>query len=187
MNESIVKLNEEFIKKVQSVFDKYNIDFNYMEYLKESSKNCIELRDWNRNFCRDYIQFKNIKNYNKYKPLKISSDEDIIEIDSGTIDTIWFPSLTKRGIDFDDSHIISSVEDFDEQLHEFFDELDSYLNLYNMKEYKNIIKNVKQKEKELKEKEKECVNFKDKSFKEIERLKEINCDFNVSTKQKDKK
>lgn len=187
MEESIVKLNNEFIKKVQSVFDKYNIDFNYMKYLQESSANCIELRDWNSNFCHYYIQFKNIKDYKKYKQLKISSDVDIIEIDSGTIDTIWFPSLTESGIEFEDSHCISSIKDFDEQLHNFFNELDLYLNLYNMKEYKNIMKNVKQKEKELKEKEKECENFKDKSFKEIERLKEINCDFNVSTKQKDKK
>lgn len=187
MDESIVKLNDEFIKKVQSVFDKYNIDFNYIEYLKESSENCIELRDWNSTFGHEYVQFKNIKDYDKYKPLKIGRDEDIIEIDSGTIDTIWFPRLTRNEIEFEDPHSIKSVEDFDEELHKFFNELDLYLNLYNMKEFKNIIKNVKQKEKELKEKEKECETFKDKSFKEIERLKEINCDFNVSTKQKDKK
>ena len=178
MEESIIKLNDKFIKKVQAVFDKYNINFDYIKHLKDMADGCITMSDWQGDFYDSSIKFKDIKDCKKYKPLKIKSDEEFIGIDDGTVECIWFPSLSEYGtIDFDDSHSIKSVKEFDEELGKFFNVLDGYLNLHNMKEYQNIIKNVKEKQKELEEKEKECESFVDKSFKEIERLKQINCDF----------
>lgn len=175
----LLKLNEDTVKEVQKVLDKYEIDFNYLEYLQKKSKDFKTARDWYYGFQDTEIELYKIKNYEKYDLLNLKSNTTFMVLSDGTFSAIKFPQIDTHtcAINLSNDIKISSVEDLDLVLSSFFKTMDKCLNLCKTEKYQNIFKNIKEKEDTFKQMIEKRNIFIEKSYREVKKLVEINEDF----------
>ena len=175
----LLKLNEDSVKKVQKVLDKYEIDFDYLKYLQKSSKDFLTNKDWYYGFEETEINLNKIKNYEKYAPLNLPPHTSFIQISDGNINYVVLPQIemTTCVVALLDYKEINSVDELDYYLDLFFKRMDKYLNLCKTEEYQNICKTLKEKEnifEQMIENRDELIK---KSFNEVQKLEKINDDF----------
>ena len=121
MIQFLLKLNEDTVKEVQKVLDKYEIDFDYLKYLQKKTKYFKTAREWYYGFEETEIELDKIKNYEKYASLNLKSDTSFIQINDRNINYVIFPKIDN------DTCAVRLIEHVEIKS---IDELDYYLGLF---------------------------------------------------------
>lgn len=188
MIENCIKLNYDYANKVDAIFEKYGIDFNYTDYVKKVENkynNMNELKDFDGD---KYITWDDCKKWKeKYKSLKCfkgiksNYEKSIIGMEGIFIHNIYVPkdaSINAFNKDIEwDVEYPDTLEEMDQYLNTIQENLDTILKLRNNKDFQSLKKQMEKEDEDYKIIRDEHNKKLEKIRKQMEKLVEVQNDF----------
>lgn len=171
MMKSYLKFDWESINKIQDIFNKHNIEYNYIKLMKNLESTIgnryVNWKDFIDDYCDDYsIKWKHCKGFKEIlgKNAKaVDSNTEIISIEGGFVEWIYIPkkdivldTVTNELLVYDgDSEQVGDIADIEKFIVENEKRLKTIAKFRSNKKVDEIVKQMKNNVKALaKEKEK---------------------------------
>lgn len=168
---SYLKFDWESINKIQDIFNKHNIEYNYIKLMKNLESTIgnryVNWKDFIDDYCDDYsIKWKHCKGFKEIlgKNAKaVDSNTEIISIEGGFVEWIYIPkkdivldTVTNELLVYDgDSEQVGDIADIEKFIVENEKRLKTIAKFRSNKKVDEIVKQMKNNVKALaKEKEK---------------------------------